>query len=302
MTSNEGIFLVVDPFNSGSIYPRILNDRNQKYVAVYSSRCRAFVNEEEVVESNGETQTFFEWKYPSLERLVRDISEVASIRYVATGHDAGIALGDELRLQLCPEKANKVESSGARWSKSEFTGALEASGVDHLMSFSIDYDEAYEEKLSEELFCGRTFVLKPEASGGGDHVHHVRTCEEARSRARQMFSQEDLYGSRLRKIVVQEFFEGVEYVVDTVSRGGVHRVSNVLTYGKHKSKANEFIYDYVRWVEPSDPSVERLSEYAYRVLNAVGLEFGVAHIELLERDGRVVLVELGARPCGAASR
>lgn len=292
-------FIVVDPFNSGALYVDILREIGENYVTVYSSRCQPFINQKEILKNNEGIPTYFEWEYHDFNQLVQHLEKLGTPRYITTGHDAGIKLADQLRTQLTPEKANATEFSEARWNKAVLCEALGASGVDHLDSFTIKREQNLDDILNPELFSNRSFVLKPLSSGGGDHVHHVKTADEACRYAESIFKQQNLYGEIIDEIVVQEYFEGNEYVVDTVSRGGIHRVSDILAYGKHKSRKQGFIYDYARWVEPHEEVVDTLKRYAFQVLDAIGVKYGVAHIEILEQNGRAMLVEVGTRPCGA---
>ena len=52
----------------------------------------------------------------------------------------------------------------------------------------------------------------------------VHTLEEALQAAEEEFSNTDYFGQREGGLIMQERIEGTEYIVNTVSRDGVHRV------------------------------------------------------------------------------
>jgi len=100
------------------------------------------------------------------------------------------------------------------------------------------------------------------------------------------------------KVLVQEFLTGTEYVVDSFSYGGIHTVCSVCKYTKLANINGMAIYDRMDWVSANNAIVEKLVSYAERVLNALEVEWGNAHIEIMMTQEGPRLIELGARPHG----
>lgn len=98
--------------------------------------------------------------------------------------------------------------------------------------------------------------------------------------------------------LVQEFITGAEYVVDTVSRHGVHRTVAIWEYDKRPCNGREFIYFGMRIVSGALPIANVLSDYVYKVLDAVGIVNSSGHAEVKLTPTGPCLIEVGARPHG----
>ena len=67
---------------------------------------------------------------------------------------------------------------------------------------------------------------------------------------------------------------GDEYIVNTVSHKGVHRVTTIWKYYKKQTNDGNYIYDYMDSVNELDISNAEMVEYAYKVADAIGIEYG----------------------------
>ncbi len=75
-------------------------------------------------------------------------------------------------------------------------------------------------------------VLKPRRAKGSDGVHLCASPEEMSRAFHAVHDQVDRLGFRNETVLVQEFLVGREYVVDTVSHDGRHRLAALWAYGK----------------------------------------------------------------------
>jgi len=75
-------------------------------------------------------------------------------------------------------------------------------------------------------------VLKPTDSAGSDGVKLCQTFEEAKEHFEHLLTVEAVNGGYNTEVLCQEFLRGKEYVVDCVSRNGVHKVMMVWVYDK----------------------------------------------------------------------
>ena len=75
-------------------------------------------------------------------------------------------------------------------------------------------------------------VLKPTDSAGSDGVKLCQTFDEAREHFEHLLTVEAVNGGFNTEVLCQEFLRGKEYVVDCVSRNGVHKVCMVWVYDK----------------------------------------------------------------------
>ena len=97
--------------------------------------------------------------------------------------------------------------------------------------------------------------------------------------------------------LIQEYLSGTEYVVDTVSRHGHHKVVAVWEYDKRPVNGAPFVYFGVRLVDPdkSQILVQTLSDYVLRVLEALDISHGPGHAEVKLVHSEPCLIEIGAR-------
>ena len=70
-------------------------------------------------------------------------------------------------------------------------------------------------------------------------------------------------------VLVQEFLDGIEYVVDSVSRDGVHKTTAVWEYDKRSINGANFVYFGMRIMDASEPVAKVLIDYSNSVLDAL---------------------------------
>jgi hypothetical protein len=87
-------------------------------------------------------------------------------------------------------------------------------------------------------------------------------------------------------------------VVDTFSHAARHTVTDVCRYRKVDNGPHMAVYDAMEWVPPDDPALPEIIGYARGVLDAVGLRFGPAHVELMATEDGPRMIEVGARAHG----
>jgi biotin carboxylase len=140
---------------------------------------------------------------------------------------------------------------------------------------------------------GLPLVLKPADSGGGGRgVSVVREPDElawayefAKSRARN------------GRIVVEQFLEGTELTIETVShRGDVHvlAVSDKIKPPMRTRVATSLHYP----ADLSPAMLEQVHALAAAAVRSVGIDDGPAHVEMIVTSAGPVLLELGARGGG----
>jgi hypothetical protein len=99
-------------------------------------------------------------------------------------------------------------------------------------------------------------------------------------------------------VVVQEYLTGTEYVVDSFSHEGVHTISDICRYRKLSDGTHIAIYESMEFLPYHLPGHAELVTFVERVLDALGIEFGPAHTEVMLTDRGPRLIETGARLAG----
>lgn len=114
----------------------------------------------------------------------------------------------------------------------------------------------------------------------------------------ELFLRENIYGDELEEFVVQERIKGDEYIVNTVSCDGVHRVTTMWKYHKIMSSDGLYIYDYMETINDLGLGESDIVEYAYNVADALEIKYGAVHGEFMVDDNGPVLIEVNCRPMG----
>ncbi|WP_030241393.1 ATP-grasp domain-containing protein [Streptomyces sp. NRRL S-350] len=215
---------------------------------------------------------------------------------VIAGGESGVVLADTLghRLGL---PGNDVRTAPARRDKARMAALLRAAG---LAAPSGTLASSADEAATWFTANGGTVVVvKPLASAATDGVRICGTAAEVREAAEDVLGRPNFIGAANRAVLVQDYLEGDEYIVNTVSRDGVHKVAEILRCAKNKGPYGSPVYDFHEPVQRSDPRGEEVVAYTKEAVTALGIAHGAAHSEVMLTPSGPVLIETGARLMGS---
>ncbi|THF48348.1 GNAT family N-acetyltransferase [Allorhizobium terrae] len=144
--------------------------------------------------------------------------------------------------------------------------------------------------------CPLPVVLKPPQSKGADGVRLCRSRDAVAQAFADIYDKTDTMGHINRTVLAQAYVCGTEYVLDTVSVAGNHRLAGVWAYGKPEAD-----YDTIGLISTKEllnadsPLAERLFAFAAQVLDALGIVHGAGHCEIIVDQHGPVLVEAASR-------
>jgi len=144
---------------------------------------------------------------------------------------------------------------------------------------------------------GFPMVLKPPAGMGAKATFRVTSREEL------LAAVAGMRVSREEPVLAEEMLRGREHSFETITIGGVPRVSSVSRYLPSCLEVLE--NDWIQWAcilprELDRPVYDRAREVGFATIRALGLDDGFTHMEWFEReDGQVVIGEIAQRPPGA---
>jgi hypothetical protein len=141
-------------------------------------------------------------------------------------------------------------------------------------------------------------ILKPPRSVASDSVFCCRNVDDVRRAAETILRRPNVLGVSNHAVLVQEFLDGVEYAIDTVSLAGHRKLTAIWQYHRPVGSAKFVCYDAMTLLPYAGQRQSVLRDYAFEVLNALSINFGPAHCELMWVDGEPVLMEVGARLTG----
>jgi biotin carboxylase len=141
-------------------------------------------------------------------------------------------------------------------------------------------------------------VLKPTESAGSDGVKLCYTFPEAKEHFEKLMNSQMVNGGDCPSVLCQEFLQGDEYVVDHVSRNGVHKTVMVWVYDKRKANGGDFVYFGMKPVDPSTDKAKIMINYIRRTLDIIGIKNGPSHSEVMMTSEGPCLVEVNCRAHG----
>ncbi|WCN02085.1 ATP-grasp domain-containing protein [Streptomyces sp. M92] len=217
---------------------------------------------------------------------------------VIAGGESGVELADQLNAEL-GTPGNGMSRPTCRRNKYEMVLAVRDGGLPHAATIvSPDADEII---AWAETTAGYPVVLKPVSSAGQDNVMACASAEEVRAAHDKIRSSTNRQGQSNTVVLAQEFLAGTEYFVNTVSRDGRHHTAEIWRYCKRRIPGGHIIHDYVEPLSPDDPDAQELESYSHRILDALEIHNGAAHVEIMMTADGPVLVECAGRLGGGAA-
>ena len=229
----------------------------------------------------------------SYDEILEQVKELNPALVVA-GSEFGVPMAARLSADL-GLPGNPVERIPAMTQKYEMHKALAAYGIRALKGEMVGSEEearAFYAQMGKERV-----VVKPTRGAGSQGVYMCHGEEEMLEAVRKHFTQCIEHGNE-PVALIQEWIDGQEYVVNTVSCNGRHRVVTVGVYDKYKLDNNTIAYNYFRYVTRLDVGHSRLTQYACQVADAIGVKWGPIHGEYIIDDEGPVLIEVNCRPMG----
>lgn len=214
---------------------------------------------------------------------------------VVPGSEKGVILATKLAsdLNLKGNSAKNIESMTLKHKMQE---KLAENNLRHIRGGVVKSVEEAIRYYDEENFS--EVVVKPAYSAGSVGVRFCSNKQEMIDNLEDLFKQVNLYGEKNTEYVIQELIKGDEYIVNTVSCEGVHRVTSIWKYHKINTPEGGHIYDYMESVNDLGLGDADLVEYAYDVADALEIEYGPVHGEYMVDENGPVLIEVNCRPMG----
>lgn len=288
---------IVDPYTSGRFLVDELCQRGWPLVAVRSS---LEINE----------ALLGSWNPAPFERVVvhrGDLDATATavmsgarrVKAVIAGSDPGVGLADALSEKL-GLRTNGSELSRCRTDKFHMHERLRESGI---RACAQRRCSSVKDASDFAASLGRwPLIAKPCASYGSCGVFRCEDLEALKEAVSNIIDSKSIAGHANDEVLVQEFLEGPEYVVDCVSLDGRHLVSATWAY-KKTNIGGSLVYDYTKTLPYScdEGSVQQvLYNYVFRCLTVLGIRHGASHTEVIVGEsGEPCLVETGARMHGS---
>lgn len=233
---DKGTVVVVDPYSSGAILAaRVRSVYRKKLVVVHSdpkSPVAALVasgtnvKPHAVIMHHGDPDK-------TAEQIVKQARAVIAC---IPGAETGVLLADQLADRL-GTRVNSTHLSKARRNKfmqGEVVRAADVRAVEQTKASTWEEARSFLDKMTERAIrCTANvrlpdsiypIIVKPVESAGSDDVFKCLGPEDVKKAVELISGKINGLGNVNDGALVQEFLKGEEYVVDGVSRDGVHKV------------------------------------------------------------------------------
>ena len=294
--SVDEVVIVVDPYSTGCLIAKEISLRGYTLIALWT---RGFSEEMKthVPTSCGVLEYYAEVEEAeTLEAtgdLIRATAGERGLVACIAGGEAGVDLADALSEHL-GLRTNGTEIPNRRDKKIQ-QELIAKSGLRSVRQAGGSKFEEVESFLKTEAY---PLVLKPVESAGSDGVKLCHSFNEAKEHFELLMKSQMVNGGECPAVLCQEFLRGKEYVVDHVSRDGVHKTMMVWVYDKRPANGSAFVYFGCVPVASDSPEAKILIPYVRGVLDALGMKNGPSHGEVMMTEDGPCLIEMNCRAHG----
>lgn len=223
---------------------------------------------------------------------------------ILCGSEPGVSLTDALAAHM-HRRGNGTALAHVRrhkFNQSEAVRAAGARAVRQVLATSVEEALAFLPQLEAAAAAGGgglRAIVKPVDSAGSEDVKLCTSRAEVAAHVRAVLGKVNALGSTNEAVLVQEYLQGTEFIVDCVSRDSVHKCVAVWAYDKRPANGAPFVYYGQRPLHAGQPGVPELIAYTLSVLDALGVANGATHSEMIVgTGGSPCLVEVNARAHG----
>ena len=291
--------LIVDAFSTGVNFIEDIEKRGFHPVVLWSKRSdMIFELMEEVrhpIENKYKDTAEFKVECAAYEETLSMVKAL-SPKFILPGADLGVELSVRLAEDL-GLPGNRAERLPAMTNKFLMHKKLIDRGVRGIRGKIVhNWDEALL-YYRQEGFKG--CVLKPYRGASSVDVRICDSEEELKIAFDEVFTEGNYMGGEEEGMLLQEKIAGTEYIVNTVSYAGRHKISAVWKHSKKKVAGGGMVYNYTETLSRLETGCTSLIRYAFDVLEALGVEYGNVHSEFMIDEKGPVLIEVNCRPMGS---
>lgn len=138
-------------------------------------------------------------------------------------------------------------------------------------------------------------VVKPTEYAGYDGAKLCHNLNEAKEHFDVLMSVQKGADA---EVVCQEFLRGREYLVDSVSRDGVHKTTMVWVHDRRPANGSSFVYFGLLPVDSNSIEGSLVITYARAVLDTLGVRNGPSHTSIMMTDSGPCLIEMACHAHG----
>ncbi|MGW7489021.1 ATP-grasp domain-containing protein [Streptomyces sp. NPDC054786] len=288
------VLVVVDGYSSGSQIPRVMAERGWQCIHV-----SALPDIPDYYRETFDPDAYI-GRFSYAGDVVGLARELAghSPSAVVPGTESGVIVASLLAAEL-GVPGNAPDRSNALRDKYEMHNRLKAAGL-RSMDHYLAHDFAG--LLSWANSGAWPVVLKPQASAGTDSVTFCKDEAELSAAFHRLHGAVNQIGERNEAVLAQRFLSGQEYFINGISGNDRHVITEIWRTEKVNVPGAGAIYDRSVLLDPTTPEMKDIVGYVHDVLDALGVQWGAHHTELMVTDVGPTLIECAGRLSGGLNR
>jgi biotin carboxylase len=295
------VVAVVEPYSSAAMLAPALRDRGLSPVAVINQASPEYASY-----PYRPTLRVQDWDavvnhHGDIDATIDRLGALAPRAVIPALEGSALGLAQQLADALTPGCANVAELLDARRHKYVMHEAVAAAGLPVIRQICTADAGEVAAWIEREGLTGHDLVVKPPASAGTIGVSLAPRGEGWREQFTALLGTRNKTGVLSEQVLVQEHVTGTECVVDTVSYGGRHSITDLLRYRRVRLGEGMAVYDSVEWIPYDLDAYGELVDYGLRALDAVGLRHWAAHTEIMMTGDGPRLLEINPRLAGAGN-
>ncbi|CAJ1378522.1 unnamed protein product [Effrenium voratum] len=301
-TESAARVVLVDPYSTGAMLAPELDLRGYAVIALWTKECG---------ENRGHLPQAAEG-FP--EKFLAEVDEQDTLEATAfalraaggqepqeplaviCGGETGVKIADALSEHM-GLRGNTTTGMPNRRDKQVQQDAVQAFGLRSVRSVcGRQWSEVQDFAETEVL----PMIVKPVESAGSDGVKLCNSLAEVEEHFQLLMTSQRKCGAQGAAVLLQEYLKGTEYIVDHVSRDGVHKTTMVWVYDRRPANGAGFVCFGQQCVLPDSPVAQQLIAYTRGCLDALRITDGATHTEVMMTETGPCLVEVNSRCHGAA--
>jgi hypothetical protein len=299
---DKGNVLIVDGMDVGSKYKYFLKKREYEPYSIISntlyeffSSNESYMNLKTYEELNSEeyVERFKENDWKSFEDMCDSLKKYNFLA-VIPAQESSILLGEKLSYELGITPTNDITNPLARRDKFQMKIELQNKHIPFNPYILTDSsDDAVNWFLKNN---SKSVIIKQPFGAGSANMLKCSTDKELIENFITIKNSPDTFGNVPDNLLVEQYLEGEEIIVNCASRDGKNFLDQILTHRKKIVDGKHIVYDVDVLHYRLNKKYKKVIEYVYDVMDALGVKVGATHNEvILTSEGQPLLLETAAR-------
>jgi ATP-grasp domain len=281
------MIVLVDPVSTGAVLSAALMERGENPLHVYGIHLQ---------EAYARDPHANKWLMSDPLSAAHRLSALP-VRAVIAGSEWGVTTANDLAHALgLPHHLDS--RARARRDKAAMNYALQEAGLPAARTVYVRYCGDIASALAGFDF---PVIVKPVSSAAADGCMICTSPAQVDAAVRGGLGQRNVLGTINPAIVIQDYLDGPQFIVNTVSLGGRHLLSDI--HAVHIDNIRQRpVLRHSLLITNLDEQADALVAFTRNCLDAVGVREGAAHTEVRMTRNGPRLIEVNARIMGASQQ